>query len=70
MKKLAHITHDGREQTLSEHLENVSKLAEKFAKEPFKDIAKAAGAAHDIGKNAQAFQERLHGSKEKFEQEI
>ncbi len=67
MKKLAHITHDSREQTLSEHLENVSKLAEKFAKEPFKDIAKAAGAAHDIGKNAQAFQARLHGSKEKFE---
>ena len=67
MKKLAHISQDGREQSLAEHLENVSILAEKFALPAFKQIAKAAGAAHDIGKNAPAFQQRLYGSPEKYE---
>ena len=67
MEKLAHITEDKREQTLSEHLENVSSLAEKFALPPFKALAKTAGAAHDIGKNAQTFQDRLRGSSEKFD---
>ena len=67
MEKLAHITEDGRKQSLSEHLENVSALAEKFALPAFKSLARTAGAAHDIGKNAQAFQDRLDGSSEKFE---
>ncbi len=67
MEKLAHKSADGRTQLLSEHLRNVSTLAESFAAEPFKQLAAAAGAAHDIGKNAPAFQKRLDGSKERFE---
>lgn len=67
MEKLAHISDDGRKQELSKHLENVSSLAEEFALPAFKSLARTAGAAHDIGKNAQAFQDRLFGPSEKFE---
>lgn len=65
--KLAHITEDGREQPLSEHLWQTAELAEENAVEPFKPIARALGLAHDIGKYAEAFQARLHGSKKHFE---
>lgn len=67
MKKLAHIADDGREQPLSEHLWQTAALAEENAVELFKPIAHAVGLAHDIGKYAEAFQARLHGSKKHFE---
>lgn len=67
MIKLAHIAEDGREQPLSEHLRQTAALAEENAVELFKPIAHAVGLAHDIGKYADAFQVRLHGSKKRFE---
>lgn len=67
MIKLAHKTDDGREQPLSEHLNSTAELAAENAVEMFKSIAHAVGAAHDIGKYADAFQARLNGSKIHFE---
>jgi len=59
---LAHITEDGREQSVKEHLENTAKKAADFA-EPFHQEKHAymAGLMHDIGKYSDEFQRRLHG---------
>ncbi len=59
---LAHIASDGREQTVSEHLEGTARLCAAFA--AAFDAApqgQLAGLAHDLGKFSQAFQRRLHG---------
>jgi CRISPR-associated endonuclease/helicase Cas3 len=63
----AHISKDGRKQSVKEHLTNVAQLSEKFAIALVKPMAYAAGNGHDIGKYAEAFQDRLHGSNVKFE---
>lgn len=63
----AHITEDGRKQTVKEHLENVSETAEEFSIELLKPFAAAAGMAHDVGKYSQAFQNRLMGKNIRFE---
>lgn len=59
---LAHIANDGRKQTVEEHLAGTARRSEAFAAEfgagPF---GRLAGLAHDIGKNSQAFQQRLAG---------
>ncbi len=54
---------DGSWQLLSDHLENVAKLAAGFAKD-FKasEWGRAAGLLHDRGKASREFQERLKGS--------
>lgn len=63
----AHISDDGRKQTVKEHLENVSEMAEEFSVELLKPFAAAAGMAHDVGKYSQAFQNRLMGKNVRFE---
>lgn len=62
MQFLAHISDDGRKQTVSEHLKGTAALCGKFAasfgaeKEGY-----FAGTLHDIGKFSFAFQKRLAG---------
>lgn len=59
---LAHISEDGREQTVAEHLFGTAELCAKFAATfDAEDLGRLAGIAHDIGKYSQAFQRRLHG---------
>lgn len=62
---LAHISGDGRTQTVLEHLEGTAALCEGFA---FSFGAGAqgrlAGMAHDLGKYTEPFQRRLRGSPE------
>ena len=59
---LAHISQDGREQTVEEHLAGTAELCSKFA-ESFgcKEQGNLIGSAHDIGKFSAEFQERLRG---------
>lgn len=59
---LAHIAEDGRQQTVLEHLRGTAALAEAFAADfGAAEQGRLAGLAHDIGKNSDAFQRRLHG---------
>ena len=59
---IAHITEDGREQTVKDHLLGTAKRAEGFAAAfDAADAGFFAGAAHDIGKYSQAFQQRIRG---------
>ncbi len=67
MEKYAHTTDDGRQQPLIAHLTGTAELAEQYAVDLFKPLAHAIGLAHDIGKYAIAFQNRLAGSKVPFE---
>lgn len=59
---LAHISDDGREQSIKEHLEKTAEMAASFAK-PFcmEKQARIAGLLHDIGKYSAGFQKRLQG---------
>lgn len=61
---LAHISEDNmREQSLLEHLEEVGKLAEKFASAFGQgEVGRGIGNMHDVGKGSIPFQERLHGA--------
>lgn len=58
----AHISEDGRKQTVLEHLEGTARLASEFA-EVFgeEQMGQLLGLAHDIGKYTAGFQERLNG---------
>ena len=59
---LAHISEDGREQPIKEHLENTAEMAAEFAKHfCMEKQAYVTGLLHDIGKYSDAFQKRLHG---------
>ncbi|WP_343208677.1 CRISPR-associated helicase Cas3' [Anaerolentibacter hominis] len=62
-KYLAHISEDGKEQLLIDHLKETAGLAESFA-EDFNCGAwgYGSGLLHDIGKYTSGFQDRLHGS--------
>lgn len=66
----AHV--DGnKKQTLTDHLINTAKLASENSVEAFKEIAYAAGFMHDIGKYAEAFQDRLlKGDQKRFEHSV
>lgn len=59
---LAHISDDGREQTVEAHLQETAQLCGGFAgKFGEEKRGRILGLTHDIGKNSQAFQKRLHG---------
>ena len=59
---LAHISEDGREQTVLEHLNNTADLAGTFAASfGAKDEARFTGKYHDVGKYSNEFQRRLKG---------
>lgn len=59
---LAHIAEDGREQTVTDHLNGTAKRSAEFAADfGAAEFGKLVGLAHDIGKNSQAFQKRLSG---------
>ncbi len=57
---VAHTSEDGRTQPLSDHLQEVGKLAGRFALQfGCEEWARHAGLVHDIGKAAPAFQQYL-----------
>ena len=59
---LAHIRKDdGKEQTIEEHLCETAALAEAFADNPFKPLARYTAIVHDIGKFRDGFQKRIRG---------
>lgn len=65
MSYLAHIAQDGRQQTVSEHLNGTAELCADFAAAfGAEDQGRLAGLAHDLGKYSAAFQRRLGGSTE------
>ena len=60
---LAHISQDGREELVVEHLQATAKLASAFASGfGAEEQGLLVGLAHDIGKYSEAFQRRIHGS--------
>lgn len=62
-KAAAHISEDGRIQTVAQHCANVAALAGNFADVfGMRDEAKQAGLMHDIGKTSARFQARISGN--------
>ena len=60
--RYAHISEDGRKQTVREHLTAVAELSGKFASSfSAAEEGHATGCAHDIGKCSNEFKKRLHG---------
>lgn len=58
----AHVTDDGRKQTVEEHLRGCAELGETFASSfDAGDYGFLAGIMHDIGKYSEDFQHRLEG---------
>ena len=58
----AHVTEDGGEQTVLEHLQGTAALAEEFAAVfGAEEQGRLVGMAHDIGKYSDLFQKRLNG---------
>ncbi|MBP3701319.1 MAG: CRISPR-associated helicase Cas3' [Lachnospiraceae bacterium] len=58
----AHISEDGRKQTVLQHLEGTARLASEFAGVfGEEEMGRLIGLAHDIGKYTPGFQKRLHG---------
>lgn len=57
---ISHISDDGRQEEVAEHLREVSEMAADFAR-PFgaESWAAAAGALHDIGKCSEGFQRKI-----------
>ncbi|MGN0743306.1 MAG: CRISPR-associated helicase Cas3' [Candidatus Fimadaptatus sp.] len=68
MKYLAHISEDGREQSLKSHLTGTAERCREFA-DPFGagELAGMMGMLHDIGKYSDAFQRRIRGQNEKVD---
>lgn len=60
MNIIAHKSKDGREQSLQEHSQNVSRMAVSFAA-PFggEKLAERIGLSHDAGKNTMGFQQYI-----------
>ena len=59
---LSHISEDGREQTVIDHLEGTARRSAAFASDfGSESFGRLVGLAHDIGKNSPAFQKRLKG---------
>ena len=58
--RYAHISEDGRKQTVREHLTAVAELSGKFASSfSAAEEGHATGCAHDIGKCSNEFKKRL-----------
>ena len=65
---LAHLTQDGREQTVAEHLSGTADRCAVFsASFAAEEQGRLAGLAHDLGKYSDAFQRRLQGSTERVD---
>ena len=61
---LAHISEDGREQTLDAHLNGTAERCAQFASAfGAEQAGRFTGTVHDIGKATTGFQARLHGGK-------
>ena len=61
---IAHISEDGRKQTVEEHLQNTSERCKNFAKSfGAEEQGKLIGLVHDIGKCSKEFQNRLNGGR-------
>lgn len=59
---LAHISEDGREQTVHSHLQGTARRCRGFASDfAMGDLGELTGLLHDIGKYSDAFQRRLQG---------
>lgn len=60
---VAHVSEDGRRESVAAHLREVADMAGRFADETglpgLGAYARAAGAYHDLGKYSNAFQERI-----------
>lgn len=68
MKYLGHISEDGREQLLKDHVYGAAKLARDYAKcFGGEDIAFSATLLHDVGKYSAEFQKRIRGSHAKVD---
>jgi CRISPR-associated endonuclease/helicase Cas3 len=68
---IAHVTKDGRSQTLSEHLLEVSELAERYASKLSLGSAGALmGLCHDLGKYSGEFQNYLRSATGMLEQDV
>ena len=69
VKYLAHSSTENHPegQSLKEHLENVSELAELFAQQFGTGDGRICGLLHDIGKYSDAFQQRLAGNTERVD---
>ena len=64
MDYLAHITEDGRAQSVTEHLEGTAELCAEFARSFYAEAqGNLIGLAHDIGKCSAEFQKRLNGGR-------
>ncbi len=62
MEFWAHISEDGRKQTVQQHLEGTAELCAEFAAEfGAGEQGYLGGKGHDIGKNTKGFQWRLQG---------
>ncbi len=65
---LAHLSLDGRSQTVAEHLSGTSDLCAAFAASfGAEEQGRLAGLAHDLGKYSAAFQRRIQGSVERVD---
>ncbi|KAI4439039.1 CRISPR-associated helicase/endonuclease Cas3 [Schaedlerella arabinosiphila] len=68
MKYLAHMSKNGDEQLLKEHLENSAILCGRFADQfGAYEWGYCCGYLHDLGKYSEKFQKRIHGSEEKVD---
>lgn len=60
---LAHISCDGRVQTLSDHLSNVSNICREYCSDiGLSEVGFICGLVHDLGKTSNEFQEYLLGN--------
>ena len=65
---LAHISSDGRKQSVLEHLHGTAIKAAEFASAfGAEEQGRLAGMAHDIGKYSAAFQRRIQGAAEQVD---
>ena len=64
---LAHYNKENnKKQTIIEHSNNVAELAKSFSIDLLKPIVYEIGLAHDIGKYANKFQDRIRGANVRF----
>lgn len=67
---IAHISNNGKIQTVAEHSINTALAAKKFSIDELKQINYLCGLLHDIGKYSPEFQRRIRGENIKVEHSI